>query len=72
MKKKNNGVQEARAAMKGMVDEARVQAHLGVMDVRKKVGPYLAEVQEASKGVARDLAKRGRQLRTHLKELKRR
>jgi hypothetical protein len=67
---KKNDLKDARKVMKGMVDEARLQAHLGVLELTSKVAPYLNEVGEASRGAAKDLERRGKALSRHLKELK--
>ncbi len=56
--------------MKGMVGEARLQAHLGVMQAQDKVGPYVTEVAHATEAAAADVAKRVRALKAHLKALK--
>jgi hypothetical protein len=57
-------------AIKGIVDDARVQAHLATMELERDAGPYLAALGSASKAAAKDLARRGRQLRSQLKRIK--
>ena len=56
--------------LKGLVDEVRVQVHLGAMELKTDAGPYLAEVTAASKAATHDLVKRGRELAAHLKQLR--
>lgn len=62
-------LEEVVEVMRGLVDEARVQAHLGMMEARE-AAPYLAEVAGASKAAAHDLMKRGRELKAQLTRLK--
>jgi hypothetical protein len=56
--------------VKSIIDEVRVQAHLGAKELEDNAGPYLAEVRAVSKAAAHDLARRGRELRHQLKQLR--
>lgn len=56
--------------MKGFVDEVRLQVHLGAMELKQDAGPFLSEVQAVSKAAAKDLVKRGKELKTQLKKLR--
>lgn len=56
--------------LKSVVEEIRVQVHLGVMELKQDAGPYLAEVTAASKAAKRDLMNRTRELKKHLKALR--
>lgn len=60
---------EMGEVLRGLIDEARVQAHLGAMEA-KELRPYLDEVAEASKAAARDLVKRGKALKAQLARLR--
>lgn len=55
--------------LKGMVEELRVQVHLGAMDLKDDAGPYLNEVATASRAATKELLKRGKELKTHLAKL---
>jgi hypothetical protein len=57
-------------ALKGLVDEVRVQVHLGAMELQADTGPYLAEVSSASRAAMRDLARRGKALQMELKRIR--
>lgn len=57
-------------AIAGLIDEVRVQVHLGAMELKTDAGPYLAQVSDASKAAARDLVKRGKALRAELKSIR--
>lgn len=63
-------IEDAGKTMKSLFDEVRVQAHLAAMELKGDAGPYLAEVGAASRSAARDLLKRGRQLKLQLKQLR--
>jgi hypothetical protein len=56
--------------IEGLVDELRVQVHLGVQELEHDAGPYLIEVSSASRSAGRDLVKRGRALRAQLKRIR--
>lgn len=58
------------AGVKGFVDEVRLQVHLGAMELKHDAGPFLTEVQAASRAAAKDLVKRGKELKTQLKKLR--
>ena len=60
---------EVPSLLKGLADEARVQAHLGLMELQA-AEPYLAEVAQTSRAVVGDLVKRGRALKVQLAQLR--
>jgi len=67
---KKNETRPGRKTTTGIVGEARLQAHLGVMEAQAKVGPFVAEVAQTARETAGDVAKRARALKMHLKALK--
>jgi hypothetical protein len=69
-KKALQDLEDIGKVLKGMLDEARIQAHLAAMELKDDAGPFLREVNSASRAAARDLGKRGRQLKTQLAKLR--
>lgn len=65
-----NELKDMSRVLKGLVDEVRMQVHLGAMELKSDAGPYLAEVSSASKAATRDLVKRGRALSAHLRRIR--
>ncbi|MBK7857858.1 MAG: hypothetical protein IPJ65_04365 [Archangiaceae bacterium] len=63
-------LKEMGQVLKGLVEEVRVQLHLGAMELKDDAGPFFAEVSSASKSATRDLLKRGRQLKVQLTRLR--
>ncbi|MBL9037250.1 MAG: hypothetical protein JNG84_01925 [Archangium sp.] len=63
-------LRELRLVLKGLLDEVRVQAHLGAMELKSDAGPYLTEVRDATQAARRDLVKRGQQLSAQLKRIR--
>lgn len=58
--------EDASDMLKGLVDELRLQAHLGQMELEQRSGPVVDEVRAAT----RDILERGKQLRQRLKTLR--
>ena len=59
-----------RDTLKGLVEQARVQVHLGAMELKADAGPYLLEVRKASRAASKDLIKRGQALTGELKRIR--
>jgi hypothetical protein len=57
-------------ALKGLVHELQMQAHLGAMELKANAGPYLDEVMDAARATTADLVKRGRQLQRQLETIR--
>ena len=58
--------EDAGEALKGLMDELKVQAHLGVMELEQSAGPAVEEIRAATK----DIVERGKQLANRLKTLR--
>jgi hypothetical protein len=69
-KKAMQDLDDIGKVLKGMFDEARIQAHLATMELKEDAGAYLNEVTAASRSAARDLEKRGKQLKVQLSRLR--
>jgi hypothetical protein len=59
-------LEDASETLKGLVDELRLQAHLGAMELEQRSGPVIDEVRAAT----HDIVERGKQLRNRLKTLR--
>jgi hypothetical protein len=64
--KTTNPFEEASASLKGLVDELKLQAHLGQMELEESAGPVVDEVRAATK----DIVERSKQLQQRLKSLR--
>lgn len=56
--------------LKTMLGEARLQAHLGTMDLKENAGPYFDEVAAATRDAGKDFLKRARELKSHLARIR--
>jgi hypothetical protein len=64
--KPTNPFEEASASLKGLMDELKLQAHLGQMELEQSAGPVVDEVRAATK----DIVERSKQLQQRLKSLR--
>ena len=64
--KTKNPFEEASASLKGLMDELKLQAHLGQMELEQSAGPVVDEVRAATK----DIVERSKQLQQRLKSLR--
>jgi hypothetical protein len=64
--KKTNPFEEASSSLKGLMDEFKLQAHLGQMELEESAGPVVEEVRAATK----DIVERSKQLQQRLKTLR--
>jgi hypothetical protein len=64
--KKTNPFEEASTSLKGLMDELKLQAHLGTMELDQRAGPMVDEVRAAT----RDIVERSKQLQHRLKTLR--